>query len=61
MKLMKKLSKNAKDLYSCLCKGVKVGGNKTEVIQELLDAKLISEIKKGKDKGKFEISLKSKN
>lgn len=58
---MKKLSKNAKDLYNCLRKGIKVGGNKTEAIQELLNAKLISEIKKGTDKGKFEISLKSKN
>ena len=61
---MKKLSKNAKDLYNAMSKGsgVKVGGNKTEVIQELLDAKLISEIKtKGPDKGKFEISRKSKN
>lgn len=57
-----KISKNAQDLYRCFSKGgVVVGGNKTKIIEELLDTNLIMEIKKGKDKGKFCINSKNLN
>ena len=57
-----KLSKNAIDLYKCLSKGgVKVGGNETEIIKELLDADLIMKIKKGEDKGKYSLNKKNLN
>lgn len=56
-----KLSKNAKDLYMCLCKTPMIGGNKTPIIQELLDANLIEEITTKKNKGKFRLNSKNLN
>lgn len=61
MNNMKKLSTIAKDIYSCLAKGVVVHGNKTDEISELLKMGLIKKIPKGKNKGAYEISKASKN
>ena len=61
MKNLKKLSKNARDLYYCFTKGVAVGGNETDAIKELLEHKLIIKIKKGEDKGKYTFNHTSLN
>lgn len=61
MAKLNKLSSNAKDLYNCLMKGVVVGGNETPAIKELLEHKMIVQVKKGENKGKYIFDRNSLN